>query len=107
MNPWKDRLRVGSESDEAKDGSGNRWQTAAARGVRPPSAAAEAAPICPDYPQCPKEERKYLNEVRAMGRSVPLGFKLSNGLKATEFCLQYIMKNHFKRKQSSTVLSET
>lgn len=54
--------------------------------------------ICPEYPQCPKEERKFLNEVRAMGANVPLNIKLSNGMCATDFCLQYIMNNHFKPK---------
>lgn len=85
MNPWKDRPCGGSRE-------------AAAAGAPPDSPRS----ICPGYPECAKEERRCLNEVRAMGRGVPLGFKLSNGLKATEFCLQYIMKNHFKRKQSQS-----
>jgi hypothetical protein len=78
MNPWKDRRTRREEDGEA-----------------PPK-------LCPGYPPCPKEERRLLNEVRAVGPGVPLGFKLSTGLKATEFCLQYIMKNHFKRKQAQS-----
>jgi len=54
--------------------------------------------ICPNYPRCPRQERKYLNEVRGVGKNVPANFKLSNGTRATDFCLQYIMKTHFKRK---------
>ena len=54
--------------------------------------------ICPHYPSCAKEERRLLNEVRDAGKDVPTTFTLSNGLRAVDFCLQYIMKNHFKRK---------
>ena len=89
MNPWKDRV----------GGGARHWQQQQQQQQPPPTPATPSAAICEGYPQCPKDERKCLNEIRAAGRGVPLGFKLSNGLKATEFCLQYIMKNHFKRKQ--------
>lgn len=60
----------------------------------------EIVNICPNYPTCPKQERKYLNEVRSLDKNISTKFKLSNGMRATDFCLQYIMKNHFKRKPS-------
>lgn len=56
--------------------------------------------ICPNYPSCPREERKFLNEIRGAGKGIPSTFKLSNGTRAADFCLHYIMKNHFKRKSS-------
>lgn len=58
--------------------------------------------ICPNYPQCTKDERKFLNEVRSVGKHAPANFKLSNGIRATDFCLFYIMKTHFKRKLTNT-----
>lgn len=60
----------------------------------------EIVHICPNYPTCPKQERKYLNEVRTLDKNVSTKFKLSNGMRATDFCLQYIMKNHFQRKSN-------
>lgn len=54
--------------------------------------------ICPEYPQCPREERRCLNEVRGQGARVSENVRLSNGLLATDFSLGYIMKHHFRRK---------
>lgn len=88
MDPWQDR------------------RTYAGAKVSPPSPTlsnkSQSPPICHDYPGCPKEERKFLNEIRAAGKNIPMSFKLSNGMKATDFSLQYIMKNHFKRKTASS-----
>lgn len=77
MNPWKDRSRCQPviESDHV---------------------------ICLNYPSCVKEERRLLGEVRDAGKNAPTTFTLSNGLKAVDFCLQFIMKNHFKRKLGSS-----
>jgi hypothetical protein len=61
--------------------------------------------ICANYPQCAKEERKCLNELRAagaLGQPVPNNFKLSNGVRATDFSLQFLMKSHCQRKNSSS-----
>ncbi len=68
----------------------------------PSQPLAEHAPysLCAQYPSCLKEERKLLNEVRAMGSNVPVTIKLSNGMRATDFCLQYIMNNHFKPQKN-------
>lgn len=79
----------------------NPWQE---RSPKTPNLLESSNPpttfICPNYPTCPKEERQYLNEVRGLGKHVPANFKLSNGLKAAEFCLHFIMQNHFKRKSN-------
>lgn len=56
--------------------------------------------ICPGYPACPKQERRLLNEVREAGKDAPTTLTLSSGLRAVDFCLHFIMKNHFKRKLS-------
>lgn len=62
-------------------------------------AAASTVKICPNYPQCAKEERKCLNEIRAAGSSgMPNNYKLSSGIRAAEFSLAYIMMSHYKRK---------
>lgn len=54
--------------------------------------------ICPNYPVCPKEERRLLNEVRSLQTNISPNHKLSNGMRVTDFCLQYTMIHHFKRK---------
>lgn len=81
MDPWKDRT---PDTD---------------------AVTTSTAKICPNYPQCGKEERKCLNELRAAagtaGQPVPNNFKLSTGIRATDFSLGFIMKNHFKRKSNS------
>lgn len=78
MNPWQERERV----------------------VVNTVSESQPAPICADYPTCPKEERRLLNEVRAIEKNVSQNYKLSNGMRATDFCLEYIMRNHFKRKKT-------
>ena len=77
MNPWADRRRRDKSTE-----TGNAFTFT-------PS---------PQYPSCPKEERKYLNELNQAGGDLPHNFELSNGMMATDFCLEYIMKHHFKRK---------
>jgi hypothetical protein len=74
MNPWVDR--------------------------RPSDPKPPASPrvICPNYPTCPKEERKYVQEIRSKGKDIPKTFILSNGVKAVDFSLQYLMTTHFRRK---------
>jgi hypothetical protein len=74
MNPWKDRPK------------------------NPVDVETEHPAICPDYPACAKEERRLLSEVRESAKSAPTTFTLSNGLRAVDFCLHFIIKNHFKRK---------
>lgn len=82
MNPWADRRRRDKNSE-----TGNAFTFT-------PS---------PQYPSCAKEERKCLNELnRAGGGDLPSNFVLSNGMMATDFCLEYITKHHFKRKSSSS-----
>lgn len=78
------------------------WQDRRKNATPLPTDPSTCLPNCPDYPQCSKEERKYLNEIRAAGKNIPITFKLSNGMRATDFSLQYIMKNHFKRKPNSS-----
>ena len=79
MDPWKERCST-------------------------PAVTTVTPKICANYPQCAKEERKCLNELRAAGASnnpLPNNFKLSNGVRATDFSLCFVMKNHFKRKSNS------
>lgn len=45
-----------------------------------------------------KEERRCLAEIRAIGATIPFHYVLSNGQKATDFALQYILRHHLKRK---------
>lgn len=57
--------------------------------------------ICANYPKCAKEERKCLNELRAAcanGQTVPHNYKLSTGVRANEFSVEFLMRTHFKRK---------
>ncbi len=54
--------------------------------------------ICANYPTCTNEERKYVQEIRNAGKDIPKTFVLSNGIKAVDFSLQYLMSNHFRRK---------
>lgn len=54
------------------------------------------------YPSCPKEERKLLQEIRNAGRNIHKNYMLSNGIKATDFALQYVIKNHFNRTSETT-----
>jgi hypothetical protein len=83
MNPWVDRRRDNK----------NFGQTNAA--VSPSVCALEP---CPNYPTCPKEERRCLSELTKGGGKLPDNFVLSNGMMAVDFCLHYIMRHHFKRK---------
>ena len=75
MDPWTDRF--------SKD---NQTETTT------------TAKICLNYPTCPKEERKLLNEIRAAGQNVPNNYKLSTGIRATDFSVCFLMRTHFKRK---------
>lgn len=75
MNPWKDRFWTDNQE-----------------------VTTTAAKICPNYPLCPKEERKLLNEVRVAGQNVPNNYKLSTGIRATDFALCLLMRTHFRKK---------
>lgn len=89
MDPWSDRL--------------------SSRKHQPPLVVTREdvyLEICPRYPTCPKEERRCLQEIRSLGVSVPDNYVLSNGLVITDFCLAYIMRHHFKPKESSKLLGK-
>lgn len=45
-----------------------------------------------------KEERKCLQEIRAVGRAMTSAHVLSNGMRATDFALQFILNHQLKRK---------
>ena len=55
------------------------------------------------YPAVPfmtvKEERKCLSEIRSFGDTVPDHFVLSNGMKAEDFALMYVLGHQLKRKE--------
>lgn len=54
------------------------------------------------YPAVPfmtvKEERKCLSEIRSYSGSNPENFVLSNGMKAEDFALMYVLGHQLKRK---------
>lgn len=52
-----------------------------------------------------KEERKLMSEIRAQGASISSTFILSNGRRATEFALYYILRHHLRRKQHKNCVS--
>jgi hypothetical protein len=57
-----------------------------------------------DYPAISvKEERKCLHEIRNMGKTMPVNHRLWNGVKATDFALQFILSHHLKRKTKSAL----
>jgi|FLMP01.1.fsa_nt_emb hypothetical protein len=45
-----------------------------------------------------REERKVLSELREQGEDVSLNFILSNGMKAGDFALHYVIGHHKKRQ---------
>lgn len=59
----------------------------------------------PKYPATMKEERKCVHELRSKGNSVSIYTLLSNGMRATEFALAFVMRHHLKRKNGTTTTS--
>lgn len=74
----------------------NPWDDRRPRKCPKPSPLSKV--ICAKYPTCPKEERKYVQEIRNKGKDIPKTYVLSNGVKAIDFSLQYLMNNHFRKK---------
>lgn len=61
--------------------------------------------VCPAVPfMTVKEERKCLSEIRNYVGPIPENYVLSNGMKAEDFALMYVLGHQLKRKekQSST-----
>ena len=88
MDPWKDSPKKGRDATQQKQ----------VQHQHPP----QSGPLfcsCKEYPSCPKEERKFLQEIRSVGKDIPKTYVLSNGMKATDFSLLYIVKNHFQKKK--------
>lgn len=58
------------------------------------------------YPAVPfmtvKAERKCLSEIRNYPGKIPENFVLSNGMKAEDFALMYVLGHQLKRKEKQT-----
>lgn len=100
MDPWDNEPRLLSTPLMHKR------QKSSSSGKAPPSSDQGYLDICPRYPTCSKEERRCLQELRALGQAVPETYRLAtNGLLVTDFCLGYIMRHHFKAKDKHNFTS--
>lgn len=49
-----------------------------------------------------KDERKCLSEIRSYCGEIPENFVLSNGMKAEDFALMYVLGHQLKRKEKQS-----
>jgi hypothetical protein len=76
----------------------NPWREREEKNVDALDATEFAFAPHPRYPTCLKEERAMLCELNKAGPDVPCNFVFSNGMLAQDFCLQYLIKHFFKKK---------
>lgn len=92
MNPWSDGAVT---SRDVQDTTLHALLTT--NRLSPPSSTKRVV-----YPAVPfmtvKAERKCLSEIRSYCGNIPENFVLSNGMKAEDFALMYVLGHQLKRK---------
>ena len=98
MNPWTVDTKTTASSTQESDKPSLHSLLSSARQTPLQSTGKRVV-----YPAVPfmtvKEERKCLSEIRSYGDNIPDHFVLSNGMKAEEFALMYVLGHQLKRKE--------
>ena len=99
MNPWTIDTKTTASSTQESDKPSLHSLLSSARQSTPLQSTGKRVV----YPAVPfmtvKEERKCLSEIRSYGDNIPDQFVLSNGMKAEEFALMYVLGHQLKRKE--------
>ena len=106
MDPWEIRKEDNPDHNKQIDSKNLHYILSSSRQATPCGSTKRVV-----YPAVPfmtvKEERKCLSEIRNYCGSVnvPENFSLSNGMKAEDFALMYVLGHQLKRKEKETLSS--
>lgn len=100
MNPWE---ACATSSDSSSDQETNLHQLLTSTRTCQASQATTKRVVYPAVPfMTVKAERKCLSEIRNHCGPIPENFVLSNGMKAEDFALMYVLGHQLKRKEKQT-----
>jgi hypothetical protein len=109
MDPWN-TMKAEIDNNPNGDPSLHQLLASTSFNVKPSASASQGVSsgsskrvVCPAVPfMTVKEERKCLSEIRNYNGPIPENFVLSNGMKAEDFALMYVLGHQLKRKEKQS-----